>query len=764
MAQQLGEPVGERVGYRIRGEQKLGKRTRIEVVTEGILARLIQADPELLGIGLIIFDEFHERSLHADLGLALARDVQKNWRNDLRILVMSATLNGVAISALLDNAPVVTSTGRSFPVTTVFLGSHRQTPLEPHVVQAILHAFRKHTGDLLVFLPGQREIRRTQHLLEQEPALEDSRIHALFGEAAVSQQQAALQPDAQGNRKIILSTSIAETSLTIDGVCVVIDAGLVRAVRFDPRRGMSGLVTVPVSQATAEQRSGRAGRQQPGACYRLWSTEQQGALARFPVAEVLHSDLIPLALELAVWGTAESELVFLDPPPAAHLQQAREALQQLGAVDEQHCVTAHGRAMHPLPVHPRYAHMLLRAREHGFGALACDVAALLEERDLLRGGERTVDLFARWQALQHGGAVDHGARERVRQQASRLRQMIHITQDNQHDDKLGLMLALCYPERVAKRRDTHGERWQLASGIGATLPAGNVFANTEWIAVAELDGEGRDARIFLAAALDVNDLQTFLPEMFFSGEETLWSHKEEAVLARKTTRFGAIMIEEKPLPVRGEATVTELCKGLRQLGWRALPLPAECQSWLERLRWARQKELLPDLPDCSETALLNTLEIWLAPFLGTGSETLYRRSQLTQVDWHHAVRHLLSHEKQAALEQLAPSHITVPTGSRIALNYSGEQPVLAVRLQEMFGVQHTPCIANGTVRVLIHLLSPAKQPLAVTQDLASFWQNAYKDVRKDMRGQYKRHYWPENPLDAEPTRRTKAADDRARKS
>ncbi len=769
MAQQLGEKVGERVGYRIRGESKTSACTKIEVVTEGILSRMIQSDPELSGVGLIIFDEFHERSLHADLGLALARDVQKNWRTDpendsLKLLVMSATLDGVAVSNLLENAPVIDSEGRSFPVEVFYCGRDNSrtenAQLENQLTQVVLRAWREQSGDLLVFLPGQREIRRLQNMLADRDELRDAKIHLLYGEGSAAQQQAALQPDSSGARKIILSTSIAETSLTIDGVRVVIDAGLVRTVRFDPRRGMSGLVTVNVSQATATQRAGRAGRQQAGACYRLWSESQQQTLARFPVPEILQSDLMPLALELAVWGAQESDLAFLDPPPAAHLQQAREALQKSGALDSELRITPHGRAMAELPVHPRYAHMLLRAREHDCGALACDVAALLEERDLLRGNDRDADFHARWLALKHGGAADAGARERVKQQASRLRQTLKIRDDSaQHDDELGLMLALCYPERVAKRRDARGERWQLANGTGATLPHGGALANSEWIAIADLDGEGREARIFLAATIDARDLQTFLPELFFDGEETLWSAQEEAVIARQVKRFGSIIFAEKPLPARGDKAVAALCNGLRQLGWQALPLPEAVQQWLARVRWLCSSGLVKNFPDFGESALLQTLQQWLAPFLTQVS----RCSQLAQVEWLQALQSRLDYAQQKQLDQLAPIFITAPTGTQIILDYSGEQPVLAVRLQEMFGVQATPRIGNNSVPVLVHLLSPARQPLAVTQDLASFWQNAYRDVRKDMRGQYPKHYWPENPLEAEPTRRTKAADDRARK-
>ena len=763
MAQQLAENVGETVGYRIRGESKVSARTKIEVVTEGVLARQIQNDPELSGVGLIIFDEFHERSLHADLGLALARDVQKSWRDDLKIVVMSATLDGVAVSVLLDNAPVIHSEGRSYPVEIIYLGGDLLLQQVDSFAQSVLHAVqracREQQGDVLVFLPGKREILRVKKVLEQSDVVPADQIHILHGEVSTAMQQSALQKMAGGARKIILSTSIAETSLTIDGVSVVVDAGLVRTAQFDPRRGMSRLLTTRVSQATATQRAGRAGRQQAGACYRLWSAEQHKMLAQFPTPEIAHSDLMPLTLELAQWGVDEKQLAFLSAPPAAHLQQAREKLQILGALDTEQKITAHGRAMVALPVHPRYAHMLLRANEHGMGALACDVAALLDERDVLRG-EKDADFYLRWTALQHGGAVDRGARERVKLQVKRLRQMLAISNDSvQHEDKVGLMLALCYPERVARRRDERGERWQLASGAGAVLTGHSILMRELWIAVADLDGDGRDARIYLAAAVQEEDLATFLSELFFSGEEVVWSTQEEAVLAREVQRFGAIIVKEKKLPARGDAVARVLCGGLRQAGWNNLPISDPAQQWLQRVRWLSDNNLADNFPSFDEAHLLATLEDWALPFL----KGITRRNQLSQVDWLAALQSRLDYAQQQMLDRLAPAHLVVPTGSRIALDYSGAQPVLPVRLQEMFGAKDTPRIADGKVPVLIHLLSPRQMPLAVTQDLASFWQNAYKEVRKDMRGQYPKHYWPENPLEAEPTRRTKAADDRARK-
>lgn len=758
MAHQLGETVGQTVGYRIRGEQRSGPQTRIEVVTEGVLTRLLQQDPGLDGISLLIFDEFHERSLQADLGLALARDSQLHLREDLKLLVMSATLDGMAIAQLLGNAPVIESSGRSHPVDLHYLGNNGQ-PIEQQIGMAVRRALREHTGDILVFLPGQAEIHRSMAWLTHDTSCHHIALHALYGDAGNEQQQAALQPDSEGRRKVILSTSVAETSLTIDGVCIVIDSGLVRTVRFDPQRGMSGLVTVPVSQATATQRAGRAGRQQPGHCYRLWSAERQTQLAQYPSPDMLHSDLTPLALECAAWGSSEQQLAFLDAPPASRLQPARQLLQQLGALDAQARITAHGREMQQLPVHPRLAHMLLQARQWDMGGIACDVAALLEERDLLRG-ERDADLLLRWHALQRNTG-DRAARERVRQQAARLRQQLSIASAHTTDDSaLGLMLALCYPDRIARRRDARGERWQLANGTGGRLLDSPALSREDWLAIADVDGEGRDVRIRLAAPLSLALIRQRLPSLYQHTTDTRWSPDDQAVQSRRLTRVGAIVVEDTPLPLpSSDEVVSALCEGIRSIGWHALPLPDSAVQWLSRVRWVRQ-HLQPDWPDVSADTLLATLEQWLGPYLNGASKI----SQLTGVAWHTACSQLLDYAQQQQLEQLAPSHLTVPTGSRIALDYSGEQPVLAVRLQELFGQATTPRIAHGQVPVLLHLLSPAKRPLAITQDLSSFWQNAWKDVRKDMRGQYPRHYWPDNPLDAEPTRRTKAADDRARKS
>ncbi len=766
MAAQLGEKCGERVGYRVRGDTRVSPRTRIEVVTEGILTRLLQSDPSLDGIGAILFDEFHERSLHADLGLALTLDAQDGLREDLRIVVMSATLDTQAVSALLGDAPVIVSEGRRFPVRTVYLERSSHDAIEAQCARCIVRALEENAeGDLLVFLPGQKEIRRVQEQCQHRlPA--HVHVHALFGEAAATQQQAALAPAAAGERKVILSTAIAETSLTIDGVSIVIDAGLSRVSRFDPRRGMSGLQTVNVSQAAAEQRRGRAGRQREGVCYRLWTEHQQAALARESTPEILQADLAPLALELAQWGVREiSTLRFLDLPPPALLTSARDLLRMLGALDDGDAITAHGRAMAALPLHPRYAHMLIRAAELGEAALACELAALLEERDLLRGQhDIDGDLHARWRALHDSGErqfVDRGARERARDQARRLRQLLQVPAPAENDQALGLVLALAYPDRIAQRRGERSERYLLASGTGAQLPPGSALSRDACLAIAEIDGIGADARIRLAAPLTLADIETAFSDQIQRRDDAYWDARSESVVARQVAAFGALILSERPRQLAAEKLAQAVLDGVRQIDISALPWPEAAQILRRRSEWLRTNGHVDEQwPDVSDAGLLATLNRWLLPFVSG----VTRRTQFERIDWWAALQSCFDYPQLQQLERLAPTHHSVPTGSRIAIDYRGEEPVLAVRLQEMFGEQHTPCIAGGRAPLLIHLLSPRGQPLAVTRDLVSFWQNAYADVRKDMRGQYPKHYWPDDPLQAEPTRRSKAADDRARKA
>ncbi len=754
MAQLLGERVGETVGFRVRGETKVSSRTRIEVVTEGILTRMMQDDQSLSGVGLVIFDEFHERSIHADLGLAFALDVQRHLRNDLRILLMSATLDDGRIASLLADAPIVKSEGRAFPVATHYAQHEPKGSIEQTVAEAVVRVLNKEGGDLLVFLPGQREIRRVEQLLVDKGLPDDVLLTTLYGEASLEQQRAALSPAPPGMRKVILSTNIAETSLTIDGVRVVIDSGLMRTVSFDPRRGMMGLITVPVSQANAEQRRGRAGRQQPGVCYRLWTEKRHAELSRFHPPEILVSDLAALALELARWGDPLGEhLQFLDPPPKAHFAQARTLLAQLGALDAEGRLTAHGRAMAALPTHPRLAHMMLRGKQRGLGALACDVAAMLEERDLLHGErDRDIDLASRWHILQSGRARDRFVVERAQRQAERYRKMIGVKNEKGSERDLGILLALAYPERVAKQREKDGVRYQLAGGTGAILPKGSMLSCEGYLAIGEVDGAGSEARILLAAPVSEQDIVSVFREELVTNDEVLWDDKREAVVGRRVTKLGAVELSEVSITPSQELVRSVLMEAIRKRGLDILPWAKESRSIQERSEWLRARSLVGnDWPVLSDDHLVATLDEWLAPFV-VGMTGF---AQLQRLDMKKVMRAQFSQEQLRLLDRLAPTHLTVPTGLRIQLDYASDPPVLAVRLQEMFGETETPTIADGKVKVMLHLLSPAQRPLAVTQDLPSFWQNAYTEVRKHMRGRYPKHDWPENPMQARPKKRPK---------
>jgi ATP-dependent helicase HrpB len=753
MASRLGEKVGQTVGYRIRGDSRVSSATRIEVVTEGVLTRMLQDQPDLPGVSTVIFDEFHERSIHADLGLALMLDMQAHLRNDVRLLVMSATLDNLPVSRLLGNAPVVESTAQAYPVATHYLRYRPVGPLEPIVADAVRKALRTDPGDILVFLPGQREIRRVETLLENDGLPPQVALHLLYGEAHPDRQQAALAPSLAGQTKVILSTSIAETSLTIEGVAVVIDAGLARGPSFDPRRGMSGLITVPVSLAGAAQRRGRAGRQRPGVCYRLWTEDQNSTLPRYQAPEILVADLAPLALDLAQWGSPEAEgLRFLDPPPTAHLAQARTLLERLDALDRNGKLTPHGRSMADLPVHPRLAHMILRGKERGLSALACDVAALIGERDLLRGERDTdIDLQSRWRALRTGNAVDRGARERALAEARRLRTLIGGPEGNLQVDALGLLLALAYPERIARRRAGQPGRYQMAVGTGAIIPEWSFLAREEFLAIGHVDGIAVEARAFLAAPLQKEEILNAFGDGMTTREEVVWSTADGAVVARRVRLLGALPIAEQSIKPDRDMLRAAMLEGVKQMGLGGLPWGQKSVSLRSRSEWLRLRHLVPDeWPDLSDVHLLGTLHEWLGPFL----DGVSRRQHLENLDCEAIIRSRFSFAQLKMLERLAPQCLTVPTGSQITLDYSGEQPVLAVRLQEMFGQTDTPLIADSTVKVVIHLLSPAGRPLAVTQDLRSFWQNVYPDVRKEMRGRYPKHIWPEDPLNAEPTRRT----------
>ncbi|RPI03759.1 MAG: ATP-dependent helicase HrpB [Ignavibacteriae bacterium] len=766
MAAQLGEPVGRTVGYRIRGEAVVGKNTRIEVVTEGILTRLLQSDPDLPDVALIIFDEFHERSIHADLGLALTLDVQEHLRNDLRILVMSATLDGVAVAKLLGDAQLVESAGFLYPITTQYARFASDKPMENRMADAILRALAEQNDDVLAFLPGRREIRRVENILWEKHLPDDVVVHSLYGDAPYQQQSAALSPAPAGKRKVILSTSVAETSLTIDGVCAVIDSGLARTARFDVRRGMSGLVTVPVSKATADQRRGRAGRQMPGTCYRLWTETEHAQLPDYPQPEIKTTDLAPLELHLAQWGSITgNNLRFLDPPPEAHMTQARTLLEELGAIDRNGKLTPHGRAMAELPLHPRFAGMILRSREFHAAVLACDIAALLEERDILAGKKDTdIDLALRLHALHQRHKGDEGVYERMTSQSGRLQQMVGVSRESKKNDEdaAGILLALAYPERVGRRRpapqnlqtshrDNNGTRYQMANGITGVLPKGSLLAREEFLAIGEVDGIGAEVRIFLAAPLALTDVQRVFAGALKEEEEIRWNMNEEAVIARSITRLGSMIVSEQNIKLHGEQVQAAMVDGIRQMGLECLPWDKESRTCQQRILWLKKNSLLSeDVPDFSDQALLDSLEQWLLPFL----EGIWKKTQLSKLPLLTILKSRPTHSQIRQIDSLAPAQLHLPSGSSVAIDYSGDLPVLAVRLQELFGQTDTPKIGGGTIKILIHLLSPARRPLAVTQDLTSFWTNTYPDIRRQLLARYPKHFWPEDPLSAKPTNRT----------
>jgi len=763
MAQMLGESVGETVGFRTRLETRIGPKTRIEVMTEGILPRLIEDDPGLDGVGLLIFDEFHERSLEADLGLALALDSRRHLRDDLRLLVMSATIEGDRVARLLGNVPVVASQGRSFPVEIRHLARPAPDRFEAGVVAAVMRALNDESGSVLVFLPGGAEIRRVARQLEAAGLGADVSVAPLYGDLAPDAQDEALRPAAPGRRKVVLATSIAETSLTIEGIRIVIDSGLMRVPRYEPGSGMTRLATLRVSQASARQRSGRAGRLEPGIAYRLWPEAEEAQLRPFNAPEILEADLAPLALALAQWGAGDpAALALLDPPPAAAYAEAKGLLTRLGALDVEGKITAHGKAMAALGLHPRLAHMVLIGKEKGIGATAAAIAALLMERDILRAapGARDSDLRLRVEMVEERGAarnlpagmtLDRGAAERTRQAARQIGQRLGIGGGEIDAREAGRLLALAYPDRIAQQRPGARGQFLLANGKGAEMQPADALAGEDYLAVADLDGDRRVARIFLAAPLSRAAIEEDFAKDIAAEEIVEWDARAAAVLARSRLRLGALALEDKPLAAPDPARVTAaMIAGIRELGPKALPWSREAESLRARIAFLRRIEGTA-WPDLSDAALLENLEEWFAPYLAGIS----RRAQLQGLDLAAALAARLTHVQRQALDRLAPTHASVPSGSRIAIDYAGEAPALAVKLQEMFGARETPAIASGRVKLVVHLLSPAGRPLQVTGDLAGFWRNSYPQVRAEMRGRYPRHPWPENPLEAPPTKRTK---------
>jgi ATP-dependent helicase HrpB len=768
MAETLGESPGGTVGYRMRLDTRVSRATRIEVVTEGVLTRMLQDDPALEGVAAVIFDEFHERSLQADLGLALCLDARATLAPELRILVMSATLDVDPVAHLLADAPVVCSPGRLFAIETRYAGS--AAPLLPGagarppesaeqlVAKLVRRALHEAEGDLLVFLPGAREIRRVQSLLQDlEPQVA---VLPLYGELAPQEQDAALAPARAGLRKVVLATNIAETSLTIAGVRVVVDSGLMRRARFDPVTGMGRLELQRISRASAEQRQGRAGRTSPGVCYRAWSEGAHAALAAFTSPEILDADLAPLALELASWGTRDAaELRWLDAPPAAQLGSACDLLVRLDALDGRQRISAHGREMARLAVHPRLAHMLLRARPLGAAGLAAELAALLSERDLMRGPQavQDADVRTRLELLRGGAATaaDRGALQRARRAVRELqRQLGPVGQDAAGTVDAGLLLAFAYPDRIGRRREGGEGRFILANGRGAAFATAQSLSQQEFIVALDLDDREREARILLACPLTRADLMEHFAQHLRTSESVSWNSREQAVIARRRTQLDALVLEDAPLArVPAEPALSAMLEGVRELGLAALPWERETRELQARIEFVRRSLPASDpWPSASDEVLLKSLDEWLLPWL----DGVTRREHLARIALADALRALLSFEQQRQLAQWAPTHLAVPSGSQVRIDYQDESaPVVSVKLQEVFGLPISPRLGPAQVPVTFRLLSPAQRPLQVTRDLASFWRGAYAEVRKDMRGRYPKHHWPEDPLKTAPTRSTR---------
>ena len=778
MAATLGEAVGATVGYRVRFAAKVSRATRIEVVTEGVFARLVLDDPALTGVAAVVFDEFHERSLDADLGLALARDVQLGLREDLKLLVMSATLDGARVGRLLDNAPVIESAGRAFPVETRYLGREAQQPLERQVTDAVLRALRADSGSLLVFLPGAAEIRRTEAFVRERITDSEIDVVALYGALDADIQDRAIAPAPPGRRKVVLATSIAETSLTIEGVRVVIDSGLARVPRYEPDVGLTRLETVRVSRASADQRRGRAGRTEPGVCYRLWDEPQTAALEPANQPEILAADLSGFMLDLAFWGVADpAALVFLDQPPAPALSEARSLLRALGAVDHDGRITDEGRRLRRLPLPPRLARMVVDAADLGEAELAAKVAVVLTERGL---GGNDVDLAHRVDALHRERSQRSRDALVVAKRWTRIAEDTHSPRregDQREVSRgrgggklsVGSLLALAYPERIAKNRGSGGA-FLLANGRGASVDPTSALARAPFIAVAEVTGTAGQGRIVLAAALDANEIEARFSDRIESREEIVFDAASGSLRARRLRRLGAIVLAEQPMPVApSEETARVLADAVARLGVDRLPWTKSLQQWRDRVGFLRRVDLAAtrerqvagstsanddgnEWPDLSDAALAASAANWLVPALA-GKTALSSLQSDALAD---ALHGLLPWRLSRRLDAEAPTHFSAPSGSVVPIDYAAEEgPKLAIRVQELFGLDRHPTIAAGRIALVVELLSPAQRPVQVTRDLPGFWRGSYGAVKAEMKGRYPRHPWPDDPLTAAPTRRAK---------
>jgi ATP-dependent helicase HrpB len=750
MAELLGEEVGQTIGYRIRFDKKVSANTRIEVLTEGILTRMLQTDNELQDVGLVIFDEFHERSLFADVALALCRESQQVLRPDLRILIMSATLNMPQLTKLL-NAPVVVSEGRQHPVEIKYTGERDEFLLPELTARTVLNAVREQQGDTLVFLPGEGEIRKCEDLLKKQ--LPDFVVHPLYGQLPQGKQYSAILPNRQGKRKIVLATSIAETSLTIEGIKVVVDTGYGRTSRFDVATGLSRLETIEISKDMADQRAGRAGRLSAGICYRMWTPATQHRMPEHRTPEIVEADLTSLVLDMAHWGVNDiQQLTWLTPPPKSALNQGTELLHQLEALENGR-ITEHGKRVLKLPCHPRIAHMLLMAEDDDQTALATDLAAILEERDPLNR-EAGIDINLRIEALRRhrrNGKLPKKFK-RIEKIAASYRKLFQVKVDNTEVDpyETGIILVHAYPERIAHARPGNNAQFQLSNGSYAAAGHRDDLAHESWLAVAHVNARDGQGKIFLASPLNPKDLAPLVK----SRKVITWDTRRGGLIATEDLRIGCIVLQSKPLPTPDEShRVKAISEAIRKEGEQLLNFDQELQQWQNRVLSLRKWNPDQGWPDVSTPALLMTNEEWLAPYL----TDVKKPEDLKKINLTDVLHHHLSWEKQEALNQLAPQRIEVPSGSKVKVAYqaNGQQPVLAVRLQELFGQTDTPRVNDGKTPVLLHLLSPGFKPIQVTSDLASFWETMYFEVKKELRIKYAKHAWPDDPLAAEPMRGAK---------
>ena len=747
MAEMLGEKVGETIGYRIRFETKVSEKTKIEVVTEGILTRMLHGDNSLEGVGLVIFDEFHERSIHADTALALCRESQQVLRQDLRIMIMSATLNMPQLKKVLA-APVVSSEGRQYPVEVKYVGDQDQFMIPEMTANTILRASKEHYGDILAFFPGQGEITKCEGILKSK--LKGFAIHPLYGQLPYNKQQAAIFPNREGRRKVVLATNIAETSLTIEGIKIVVDTGFGRTMKWDPKSGLSRLETVQISKDSADQRAGRAGRLSSGVCYRMWSRATDERLQKHRTPEIEEADLAPLALDLAHWGVMDpNQLTWLTPPPKGTWLAAVQTLHELEAL-ENGKITDHGKEVHKLPCHPRLAHMMLMADDEDLVELAADIAALLEERDPL-GREAGIDINNRIEALRtHRRENRKGGRfDRIEKIAASYRQLFDAEADNDHFDpyETGLLITYAFPERIAHNRPGNNAQFKLANGRIAMAGHKDDLAHEQWLAIANLDARDGMGTIFMAAPLNPKDLASRVKEV----ELVEWDTEDGGLNASMDLRIGNIVLKSVPLSDPDPSRLTEaIVEAIKKEGRSLLDWSEDVEQLQNRVKSLKKWGSSSGWPDFSTDTLLMTNEEWLSPYL----TDVKKPQDLKKINLHDVLLHSLDYEKQQALQKLAPTKMEVPSGSSIKIMYrdNGEAPVLAARIQELFGMAETPMVNDGKQPLLIHLLSPGFKPVQVTSDLKNFWNETYFDVRKDLKGRYPKHHWPDDPWTAEAVR------------